>query len=44
MGIKNEIHVNDHATHINTCVTKVQINECVMSQIPSFSRYECVCV
>ena len=44
MGMQNEIHMNDHATHMNARVTKIQINQCVMSQIPSFSRYECVCV
>ena len=34
--MQNEIHMNDHATHMNTRVTKIQINQCVMSQIPSF--------
>ena len=42
--MQNEIHVNDHTTHMITRVTKIQINKCVLSQIPSFSRYECVCV
>ena len=38
------VYMNYHFTPMYTCVTKIHMNECVMSLIPYLSRYTCVCI
>ena len=39
-----KVYMNYHVTPMNTCVTKIHMNECVMSPISTVSRYTCVCI
>ena len=37
-------YMNHHGTQMNVCITRIHMNECVMSQIQSLFESMCVCI